>query len=32
MVAMIIYAVVVTLIAVLVTIWIARSAKKAKGE
>jgi hypothetical protein len=31
MVAMIIYAVVVTLIAVLVTIWIARAAKRAKG-
>lgn len=32
MVAMIIYAVVVTLIAVLVTIWIARAAKRSKGE
>ena len=30
--AMLIYAVVVTIIAVLVTIWIARSVKKAKGE
>ncbi len=32
MVPMIIYAVVVTLIAVLATIWIARAAKRAKGE
>ena len=32
MVAMIIYAVVVTLIAVLATIWIARAAIRAKGE
>lgn len=32
MVAMIIYAVVVTLIAVLATIWIARAAKRAKSE
>ncbi|MBN2186635.1 MAG: hypothetical protein JW732_04200 [Dehalococcoidia bacterium] len=31
-VAMIVYAVVVTIIAVLVTIWIARATKKAKGE
>jgi len=30
--AMLIYAVVVTIIAVLVTIWIARSVKRAKGE
>ena len=30
--AMVIYAVVVTIIAVLVTIWIARVIKKAKGE
>lgn len=30
--AMLIYAVVVTIIAVLVTIWIARAAKRAKGE
>ena len=30
--AMLIYAVVVTIIAVLVTLWIARSVKKAKGE
>ena len=30
--AMLIYAVLVTIIAVLVTIWIARSVKKAKGE
>jgi membrane protein YdbS with pleckstrin-like domain len=30
--AMIIYAVIVTIIAVLVTIWIARSLKRAKGE
>jgi isocitrate/isopropylmalate dehydrogenase len=30
--AMLIYAVVVTIIAVLVTIWIARTAKRAKGE
>ena len=31
-VAMIVYAVVVTIIAVLVTIWIARATKKAKDE
>ena len=31
-VAMLIYAVVVTIIAILVTIWIARVAKRAKGE
>jgi len=31
-VALLIYAVVVTIIAVLVTIWIARSVKRAKGE
>lgn len=31
-VAMLIYAVVVTIIAILVTIWIARSVKRAKGE
>ena len=30
--AMIVYAVIVTIIAVLVTIWIARSLKRAKGE
>jgi hydrogenase-4 membrane subunit HyfE len=30
--AMLIYAVVVTIIAVLVTIWIARAVKRAKGE
>jgi hypothetical protein len=30
--AMLVYAVVVTIIAVLVTIWIARSVKRAKGE
>ncbi|MFX1539014.1 MAG: DUF5654 family protein [Promethearchaeota archaeon] len=30
--AMLIYAVVVTVIAVLVTIWIARAVKRAKGE
>jgi hypothetical protein len=30
--AMLIYAVVVTIIAVLATIWIARSVKRAKGE
>jgi isocitrate/isopropylmalate dehydrogenase len=30
--AMLIYAVVVTIIAVLVTIWIARATKRAKGE
>ena len=30
--ALLIYAVVVTIIAVLVTIWIARSVKRAKGE
>ena len=30
--AMLIYAVVVTIIAILVTIWIARAVKKAKGE
>ena len=30
--AMVIYAVIVTIIAVLVTIWIARSLKRAKGE
>ena len=30
--AMVIYAVIVTVIAVLVTIWIARSLKRAKGE
>ena len=30
--AMLIYAVVITIIAVLVTIWIARSVKRAKGE
>jgi len=30
--AMVIYAVVVTVIAVLVTIWIARALKRAKGE
>ena len=30
--AMVIYAVIVTLIAVFVTIWIARSVKKAKGD
>jgi hypothetical protein len=31
-VAMLIYAVVVTIIAILVTIWIARSVKRAKGD
>jgi len=31
-VAMLIYAVVVTIIAILVTIWIARAAKRAKGK
>ena len=30
--ALLVYAVVVTIIAVLVTIWIARTAKRAKGE
>ena len=30
--AMLVYAVVVTIIAVLVTIWIARATKRAKGE
>ncbi|HEY79119.1 MAG TPA: hypothetical protein G4O09_08415 [Dehalococcoidia bacterium] len=30
--AMLVYAVVVTIIAVLATIWIARSVKRAKGE
>ena len=30
--AMLIYAVIVTIIAVLVTIWVARSVKRAKGE
>lgn len=30
--AMLIYAVVVTIIAILVTIWIARAVKRAKGE
>jgi TRAP-type C4-dicarboxylate transport system permease small subunit len=30
--AMLIYAVVITIIAVLVTIWIARATKRAKGE
>jgi membrane protein YdbS with pleckstrin-like domain len=30
--AMLVYAVVVTIIAVLVTIWIARAVKRAKGE
>jgi TRAP-type C4-dicarboxylate transport system permease small subunit len=30
--AMLIYAVVITVIAVLVTIWIARAVKRAKGE
>jgi len=30
--AMLVYAVVVTIIAVLVTIWLARVAKRAKGE
>ena len=30
--AMVIYAVIVTIIAVLVTIWIARALKRAKGE
>lgn len=30
--AMLIYAVLVTIIAVLVTIWVARATKKAKGE
>jgi len=30
--AMLVYAVVVTIIAILVTIWIARSVKRAKGE
>ena len=30
--AMLVYAVVVTVIAVLVTIWIARAVKRAKGE
>jgi hypothetical protein len=30
--AMVIYAVIVTVIAVLVTIWIARSLRRAKGE
>jgi hypothetical protein len=30
--AMLIYAVVITIIAVLVTIWIARAVKRAKGE
>ena len=30
--AMLVYAVVVTIIAVLVTIWIARAAKRAKGD
>ena len=30
--AMVVYAVIVTVIAVLVTIWIARAVKRAKGE
>ena len=30
--AMLVYAVIVTMIAVLVTIWIARAVKRAKGE
>ena len=30
--AMLVYAVMVTIIAILVTIWIARSVKRAKGE
>jgi len=30
--AMVVYAVIVTIIAVLVTIWVARSLKRAKGE
>ena len=30
--AMLVYAVVITIIAVLVTIWIARAAKRAKGD
>jgi len=30
--AMLVYAIVVTIIAVLVTIWIARAVKRAKGE
>lgn len=30
--AMLVYAVVVTIIAILVTIWIARTVKRAKGE
>lgn len=30
--AMLVYAVIVTIMAVLVTIWIARSVKRAKGE
>lgn len=30
--AMIIYAVIVTIIAVLLTIWVARAVKRAKGE
>jgi hypothetical protein len=30
--AMLIYAIVITIIAVLVTIWIARAVKRAKGE
>ena len=30
--AMLVYAVVVTIIAVLVTVWIARAVKRAKGE
>ena len=30
--AMLVYAVVVTIIAVLVTIWVARAVKRAKGE
>ena len=30
--AMVVYAVIVTVIAVLVTIWIARAIKRAKGE
>ena len=30
--AMLIYAVIVTIIAVLVTIWVARAVKRAKGE
>lgn len=30
--AMLVYAVVVTIIAVLVTLWIARAVKRAKGE